>query len=169
MTVGLLVTVLLIAMPVVFFLASLFTRAPGKRIVAALSGGLIAAFIGAGLDAVGSRLGLWHYVTASPDHAPWGIYIAAGFLQGAAALIGWRIHQRFGLIGLVLWIGAVAVGSTVQDYVAAAFGPKVQIIAPGLEPAIGDFIVWTIVTSVTVTLMFAFAGAPTTNAKARFA
>jgi hypothetical protein len=169
MTVGLLITVLLIVMPVIFVLASFFTRSPAKRIGAALVGGLIGAFVGAGLDVAGSRLGLWHYVTASPDHAPWPIYVAAGFLQGAAALIGWRIHRRFGVAGLLLWIGAVAAGATVQDYVAAALGPKVQVIAPGFEPAIGDFIVWTIVTSVTVILMCAFAGAPSRDATERFA
>ena len=153
MSVGELITVLLIVMPAAFAAASLFTHAPGRRIVAALAGGLVAAFIGAMLDAVGHGLGLWYYVTASPDHAPWPVYAAAGFLQGAIALVGWRIRLRFDQFGLVLWIAAAAAGLTIQDYVAAALGPKVQIIAPGIAPAIGDFVVWSIVTSLTFLLM----------------
>jgi len=167
MSVGLLITILLVVMPVVFILAGIFTHAPAKRVGAALAGGLIAAFIGAWLDAIGTRIGLWHYVTASPDHAPWPIYVAAGFLQGAAALVGWRIRLRFGVFGLLLWLGFVAAAATVQDYLAAALGPKIQSIEPGIAPAIGDFIVWSIVTSITFSVTCAFGGVRGTSASAR--
>lgn len=158
MTVRLLIAVLLTVMPVLFAVTSFLTHAPARRIAAALAGGLAGAFIGAGLDAVGSSLGLWHYVTASPVHAPWPIYIAAGFLQGAVVLIGWRIRLRFNAVVQALFVLAAAVGSTVQDYLAAAFGSKVQVIASGVAPAIGDVVVWTIVTTVALALMYALAG-----------
>jgi hypothetical protein len=168
MTVGLFITILLIVMPVVFIVASFVTHAPARRVVAALAAGLVAAFIGAGLDAVGYSLGLWHYVTASPAHAPWPVYVAAGFLQGALALIGWRIRMRFTSFALVVFVALAAVGLTAQDYLAAALGPKVQVFAPGLAPAAGDFVVWSIVTTISLLLMSALAGTAQTR-EARFA
>src|SRR5689334_7741127 len=96
MTVAKFITLLLIVAPIVYLILRFLTRAPMQRAIAALVGGLIGAFVGAGLDAVGHSLGLWYYVTASPSHAPWPIYVAAGFLQGGFALVGWRIRQHFG-------------------------------------------------------------------------
>lgn len=174
LTVGQFVTIMALVMTVVYVVSAVLTRASGRRIAAALVAGLIAAFIGAGLDAIGHSLGLWHYVVGSPAHAPWLIYVAAGFLQAALVLIAWRLRRSFPLAVPVLYIPVVAIALTLQDYGAEKLAPKIlpaiQVIEPGIAPAFGDFVVWATVTIITMALTSALAGsAPATSTQARYA
>ena len=157
---SLLLAVLLVAMPLFYFAAGLLTKATPQRGVAALAGGTVAALLGAGLDAVGTAIGLWHYeVPPGSYHAPWGIYLAVAFMEAAVALIAWWLQVRFGSGALLIVIGVLAVGSTIQDYVAAKIvHPTVQVIAPGIVPAIGDVIVWSAVVSSAIAVMYTLAG-----------
>jgi hypothetical protein len=168
MSVGMLITVLLIVMFAVFLIAAVATRAPVKRAVAALAGGWIGAFIGSGLDAIGVQLGLWVYVVGSRWHAPWPIYIAAGFEQAAIAMVYCRVRGLLGIVGRMGFVAIVAAVLVVQDYAAGLSGPKIQQIAPGILPAIGDFVVWTVVTSITLIVATLREGAAATlTAEAR--
>lgn len=159
MSVGMLMTVLLIVMVAVSLVVALATLAPVKQAIRALIGGWIGAFIGAGLDAIGVRLGLWVYVVGSPWHAPWLIYVAAGFEQGAIAMIYCRLRARLGIVGRVLFVAIVAALLVAQDYAAGLAGPKIQVISSGILPAIGDFVVWTVVTSITLFFVTVRGGA----------
>ena len=158
MTLRLLMGVVLTGLALFFVATSLLTRAPRRRIVAALVGGVGGGVVGAALDAVGHWLRLWDYVVGNPAHAPWPIYLGVAFAQAALALIAWRIGMRFSVYVQLAFIGVVAAAATAQDYIAAAVGPKVQVIAPGIAPAIGDFLVWSAVTSTALAIMYTLAG-----------
>lgn len=173
LTVGQFATIMAIVMTVVYVVAAVLTRAPGRRVLAALVAGLVAAFIGAGLDAIGTSLGLWHYVAGSSSHAPWLIYVGAGFLQAALVLIGWRLRMRFPLVVPGLYIPFVAVAMTLQDYTAEKLAPRylpaIQVIGSGVLSFVGDLVVWSIVASVTLALTSALAGSAPANVQAKYA
>src|SRR5258708_791980 len=95
------VTYSLVAAPLVFAVAALFTRAPWRRVLATLVGGVGFAAGNVGWDLLGRRAGWWHY-PGFGVHAPLVWYAAAGLGATGAALVGWRVTRRFGWRGLLV-------------------------------------------------------------------
>jgi hypothetical protein len=146
---------------VLFLVAAHRSRATRKRILGALLGGFVASAAGVGLDVLGTRLGWWYYTGASDAHGPWPVYVGVVFLEGAVALLGWRLTRRFGPAALALLVPAVALCTTASDFIAAGQPNPVQVIAAGRAPKAGDFLLWSAITALGLLVMRVFAGRST--------
>ena len=62
------------------------------------------------------------------------------FWGASTALIGWRIQRRFGLRGLVVFLVAVGVPGTVNDFASAASASASNLIVfgAGMMPVLAD-------------------------------
>ena len=151
---------------IIFCAAAYFTRADGRRALSALIGGALGSGVGLLLDVFGYWVGLWYYQGAHISHGPWLVYVAVAFAQGAVALLAWRLAQRFSMGTVAFFVFFVAAVLTSQDYLIANSPFRVQIISPGLAPAIYDLMLWIVVTTVSVWTLRLLAGAPSPDAGA---
>ena len=151
---------------VIFCAAALFTRAGGRRVLSALICGALGGGVGLLLDMFGYGVGVWYYQGAHISHGPWLVYVAVAFVQGAVALLGWHLAQRYNVVFAAIFVFFVAAVLTSQDYVIANSSFRVQIISPGFGPAIYDLMLWILVTTVSVWTMRLLAGAPSPDADA---
>lgn len=154
---ALLLTVVFVSV-VVFVAVGRLTRAAGRAVVAALFGGIVASAAGCALDVLGTRLGWWLYTAPGATHAPRLVYAGVAFLQGAVALIASRIATRFGAAIVALWVAVVAGGFTAQDFILSMLPNPVQVMTAGLVSLIGDFLLWSIVTTTGIVVMRLLAG-----------
>jgi hypothetical protein len=140
--------------------ATYFTRATLRRLLGALVGGVAATLLGVGFDVAGHSLGWWHYVGVTTPYGPPLMYVALGLWYGAGvALIGWRITRRYGWQGQVAFIGGMAVYGPIRDYVGVALSKnRLQVIAPGIMPVVGDVILWASVIAAAQGVMRLVAG-----------
>jgi hypothetical protein len=53
-------------------------------------------------------------------------------------LVTWRVARRFGLRGLAVFVGVVAVIGAPRDYLIAAKFPQWMVFAPGVAPLLAD-------------------------------
>jgi hypothetical protein len=144
---------------ILFGVTAYFTRADRRHVLSALIGGALASGIGLLLDVGGYYLDLWYYLGAHISHGPWLVYVAVGFVQAAVALIAWRLTQRFNQGALVIFVFFIASVLTSQDYLIASSPFRVQIIAPGPAPAVGDQLLWLLVTTISVATLRVLTGA----------
>jgi hypothetical protein len=156
----------LVVAVIIFCAAAYFTRADGRRALSALIGGALGSGLGLLLDAGGYWVGLWYYLGEHSSHGPWLVYVAVAFAQGAVALYARRLSQRFSMAFVAFFVFFIAAVLTTQDYVIANFPFRVQIISPGLAPAIYDLMLWIVVTAVSVWILRLLAGAPSPAAGA---
>jgi len=143
---------------VLFLVVGRLSQATPQRSLGALLGGLVASAAGAGLDVLGHRLGWWYYVGASDAHGPWLVYVGVVFLEGALALLGWRLVRRYGPPALMLLVPGAALCTTAADFIAAGKPNPVQVIAPGPVPKVGDFLLWSTITALGLLVMRVFVG-----------
>lgn len=98
-----------------FVIVALLTRAPGRRIVGALTGGLIAGIVALLIVALGEKALWWH------QRITWRPYYLALFVLGLAMsgfvfLLSWRLVRRFGPHGFIAALMAVALIGPPRDY-----------------------------------------------------
>lgn len=154
----------LVVAVVIFCAAAYFTRADVRRALSALIAGALGGGAGLLLDMFGYWVDLWYYQGAHISYGPWLVYVAVAFAQGAVALLGWRLAQRFSVALVAFLVFFVAAVLTSQDYLIANSPLRVQIISPGFAPAIFDLMLWIVVTAVSVRTLRLLAGAPSPDA-----
>ena len=140
----------LVVAVILFCVTAFFTRAGIRHVLSSLVGGVLAGGAGLLLDVGGYWLALWHYLGAHVSHGPWLVYAAVAFVQGAVALIAWRLTERFNNGALVIFVVFVASVLTSQDYLIADSSYRVQVISPGISPAVYDQMLWILVTAISV-------------------
>jgi hypothetical protein len=125
-------------------IATWLTRATPTRLLGGLAGGAAFTALGVLFDVAGSWLGWWRYTFVTTPNGPPLMYVAVGLWYGAGiALIGWRVTRRFGRRGQVAFITFFAVFGPVRDFVGVALTRgKIQVIAPGVMPVVGDVLLW---------------------------
>lgn len=158
MSVNTLLGIALVVSVILFFAAARFTRADRGRALRALVGGALASAVGLVLDICGTWAGLWYYQGDYTTHGPWIVYVAVMFAEGALAMIGWYLAGRFGNAALAVFVLVVAAGLTIQDYLIANSPFRVQIISPGIAPAVCDLLLWAVVTAVGLGTLRALSG-----------
>lgn len=122
-----------------FALCALATRAPLRRIAAALAGGAVFAIGNAGWDVLAHRAGWWSYPgLGGATHGPALWYAAAGLSAAGVSLIGWRVVRRFGRSGLAMFLVAFALYCVARDARVAAAANSVIRFAPGAVPFVAD-------------------------------
>jgi hypothetical protein len=135
-----------------------FTRATTRRILGALAGGGAVALVGAGVEALAHARGWWRYTSDDTPFGPLAIYpllvVAFAFL----ALIGWRITRRFGVRGLAVFLGILAVVGTLRDYFISGSLMGLIVFAPGVYLAIIDAFLWAGLATLAIAVMRAVSG-----------
>jgi hypothetical protein len=131
------ITVSLIGAPVLFTVFTLFTRAPARRIAAALAGGVAFAIGNLGWDLLAERTGWWWY-PGFRSHVPLSWYAAAGLSAAGVGLFGWRVHRRFGTKGVGIFLVAFALLCVIRDYRVAQTQASLITFGSGLTPWLAD-------------------------------
>ena len=119
---------------IVMAVVTLITRATSRRIAGALAGGAAAGVAMLGIVAIGESAGWWHFVM---QWEPYFLTLSCiGVIPcGFVFLITWRIARRFGGLGLVFALFAVAIIGPIRDYRYMAMFPEWGVYAAGLAPA----------------------------------
>jgi hypothetical protein len=128
----------LVAAPLVFAVCAFATRAPARRSVAALAGGVAFAVGNAGVDVLAHRAGWWSYPGLGASHGPPLWYAAAGLSAAGVSLIGWRAARRFGARGTLVFLVVFAGWCVARDARVAAAAGSVIAFAPGPGPWLAD-------------------------------
>lgn len=149
----------LVAAPFVFAVCAFATRAPARRIAAALAGGVAFAVGNAGWDLLAHAAGWWSY-PGIPGNAvvPWFWYAAAGLSVAGISLIGWRAWRRFGPRGLVAFLGLFALYGMLRDWSVASAAGSIIRFAPGAVPWLMDGTAWLSLMAVVLAIQLALGG-----------
>jgi hypothetical protein len=107
--------------PLVFAASVWLTRAGGKRMTAALVGGLVAALFSVAWDALAARMGWWSYANDNVL-AVLAVALSVAFVFGAAAgLAGWRMMRAIGWTGVAAFFaGFIGLGMLRDNLLATS-------------------------------------------------
>jgi hypothetical protein len=144
-----------------------FTRARARRVVGALAGGVAVGIVGVGIECLAHALGWWRYPSVETLYGPPLMYPALILLFAALALIGWRVHRRFGWGGQVTFLTALATVGTLRDYFWAARLPDLIVFATGMGPVLADAACWAGLTGLAQAVMRCVAGSAGSDPLAR--
>ena len=135
-----------------------FTRATLRRVVGALVGGAVVAFLALRIIALCEALGWWHIpFLATASFLPL-FYLGLAISLTPIYLITWRVARRFGWRGLAVCVGIVAVIGPPRDYAYAATFPKWMVFAPGIAPILADSATYIMIVIVGHAVMRLVAG-----------
>ena len=125
--------------PILLLIVIFFTRPAARRLLGAFVGGLAFAVLHISWDTVAHSAGWWRYPFTTEAHAPLLWYMGSVFWGATSALIGWRIQRRWGLRGLIIFLVAVGVLGTVNDFAGAAVASANLIVwGAGIMPVLAD-------------------------------
>ena len=74
------------------------------------------------------------------------------------ALVGWRIVRRFGMRGLAVSLGVLAVVGTLRDYYVAGKLMNIIVFTPGVAMAMIDGVLWAGLTALAIGVMRVVSG-----------
>jgi hypothetical protein len=151
-----------LAAPLIFTSCVVATRPPLRRLLAALAGGLIFAAGNLLCDVLGADRGWWWYPPwpGRGYATPWW-YAAAGLGLAGVSLLGWRIHRRYGMRGLVAFLLLFACYGLLRDRVASAtIDRRLLHFGPGVLSWLIDWTAWLALTTLTITTQHLIADTP---------
>jgi hypothetical protein len=151
---------------VVLAACAYFTRAGGRRLAAALAGGVAAALLNIAVDVGAHAAGWWRYPQAATPYAPLWYYSGAVLGFAAIALLIWRLTRRYGGVGAGAALVALMVLFPLRDARVAASSQIVEFGA-GPVPWIADRFAAVAVAATAVAVMRLLAGPATRDALAR--
>ena len=149
----------LAASPLVFVACAFATRAPGRRIGAALAGGLAFAVGNVGWDLAAHAAGWWSY-PALGARGPLLWYAAAGLSAAGVSLLGWRAWRRFGARGAAAFLALFTAYGVLRDWRVASTPDSVIAFGPGPAPWLADAAGWLTLMALALGLGHALGGDP---------
>ena len=153
---------------VLVLLSSIYlTRATMRRVAGALSGGIVVAIVGVGIEATAHKFGWWRYPGVDSPYGPPLIYPCAMLMLATVALIGWRVTRRLGCRGQLVFLGCLAVIGTARDYIWATQRPDLIVFNPGIGIVLVDAACWLILAVLAQLVMLWVAGPARSNRLAR--
>ena len=161
---------LILVGPLVFLGFAFFTRARLPRILAALLGGVAAGALNVAWDLLGHREGWWSYPGMDGrGYGPLVWYVTGGLAFGGGfGLLGWRLHRRFGLRGLAIFLAAAALYGTLRDWVTSQTVAKGTIVfGAGALPWMADYAAWLTGCGLAQAIQIALRGDPRRECLAR--
>ncbi|MEO6655299.1 MAG: hypothetical protein ABIO36_04390 [Pyrinomonadaceae bacterium] len=123
---------------IAFIAVIYFTRATSRRVAGSVAGGLAASMFGLGAIALCEALGWWHIPFAPTVFFLPVFYVGLAITLAPIYLITWRLTRRFGLRGLVIFVGIVAAIGPPRDYGYATMFPEWMVFGPGVAPILAD-------------------------------
>jgi hypothetical protein len=149
----------LIAAPVIFVVTAWLTRAPLRRIAGALAGGVAFAVGNAAIDEVAHHVGWWWYPhLGGHGHAPALWYAAAGLAGAGVSMIGWRVHRRFAVRGVVVFLGAFGLFCIARDARVAAADDSLIVFGAGALPRLADGLAGVVLMLTALAIQLALGG-----------
>ena len=115
-----------------------FTRPTLRRVMGALLGGAVVGVFGMGAIFLGNVSGVWQVPIYWTPVFLTLFYLGLSVSVSPIYLVTWRIARRFGLRGLAVFAGVVAIIGPPRDYMYAAMFPGWMVFAPGILPVIAD-------------------------------
>lgn len=155
--------------PLLFVLSAYLTRAPRKRILAALAGALAYAVLNNMWDRVATSLGWWRFPFPNFWLETLLIYIPGGLVMGGAfGLVGWRVARRFGKRGLAGFLACWGLLGLVRDFSGAAVLQVGSLITltPGIPTVIVDLLNYVTCAALAQIVIFS-AGGPAKDSPLR--
>jgi hypothetical protein len=114
------------------------TRAPSRRVMAAMAGGAVAACLGLGAMVSGQALGMW-WISLPSTPSVWALfYLGLAISLSPLYLITWRVARRFGWRGLTICLAAAGVIGPPRDYLYTAVYPEWMTFGRGVTPVVAD-------------------------------
>jgi hypothetical protein len=115
-----------------------FTRPTLRRVMGALAGGAVVGIFGIAAILAGNATGLWRVPIYWTPLFISLFYVGLAVSVSPIYLVTWRISRRFGLRGLAVFVGVVAIMGPPRDYMYAAIFPEWMVFAPGILPILAD-------------------------------
>ena len=122
---------------VLLLASAYFTRAGRRRLLGAVAGGAAAAALNIAVDIGASAAQLWRYPGVSTPYAPLWYYTGALMGVSAIALLIWRLTRRYGWLGIVGALSAVAIFFPIRDYRVATTTHVIEF-SNGFAPWLAD-------------------------------
>jgi hypothetical protein len=114
------------------------TRAPSRRVVAAMAGGAAAACLGLGAMVSGQALGIW-WISLPSTPLVWALlYLGLAISLSPLYLITWRVARRFGWRGLSMCLLVAGVIGPPRDCLYTAIYPEWMTFGRGVTPLVAD-------------------------------
>jgi hypothetical protein len=153
--------VVLIAPCLVFLGCAYFTRTPAARVGAALLSSIATGTLNVLADVLGHHQGWWWYpAMGARSVGPLEWYAAAGIGVAGLTLIGWRVHRRYGLLGLTVFLMGLAAFGTTRDWAVSTADPTLIQFGAGAIPWIADFAAWFACATAAVAVQTLLRGQP---------
>ena len=115
-----------------------FTRATSRRVIGALTGGVVVGLFVLAAIAGCEGLGWWRVPMAPTPYLRALFYLGLVVSSAPIYLVTWRTARRFGSRGLAVFIAIVAVIGPPRASLYAAMFPKWMSFSPGIAPVLAD-------------------------------
>jgi hypothetical protein len=152
----------LLGAALIFVICVVGTRPGVRRLLGGLAGGFVVGIGNAMWDVWAADNGWWRYPRwpGRGYASPWW-YIATGLGIAGVSLVGWRIHRRFGIRGLGVFLVLFACYGLLRDWVVSStVGRDLLRFGPGAVPRVVDWTAWLTLTTVAVATQYLIAGQP---------
>ena len=147
------------AAPLVFAVCAFATRAPARRIAAALAGGAAFAAGNIGWDVLAHAAGWWSYRgVGGSARGPLLWYAAAALSAAGVSLIGWRAWRRFGARGVCAFLALFTLYGALRDWRVARAADSVIVFGPGAAPWLADAIAWLTLMALALAIQLTLGG-----------
>lgn len=145
----------------VFVACAFFTRAPVARVLAAIVSGAAVAGFAIAADVLAHQRGWWRYPgVGDRGFGPLVWYAGAGIGVSGLSLIAWRAHRRWGHIGTIVFLLALAAYGTVRDWIVSDVIGDLIVFGRGALPWIADYVAWLGCGSVAIAVQALLRGPP---------
>jgi hypothetical protein len=114
------------------------TRAPSRRVAAAMAGGAAAACLGLGTMIQGQAVGVWWISLPSTPGVRALLYVGLAISLSPLYLVTWRVARRFGWRGFAICLTAAGVIGPPRDYLYTAIYPEWMTFGRGVTPVVAD-------------------------------
>jgi hypothetical protein len=148
-----------LAAPLVFAGCAAVTRAPVRRMLAALAGGLVFAVGNVAWDVLARAAGWWSFRgVGESGRGPLLWYAAAALSVAGVSLLGWRAWRRFGARGAAAFLALFTLYGVLRDWRVARAAGSVLVFGPGASPWLADAVAWLTLMSLALGVQLALAG-----------
>jgi hypothetical protein len=148
--------------PALFLLSCYLTRAPTRRVLAALAASIAFAVANVIWDQVALQLHWWGYPSFTAANMVWLLYPPSGLVAGGAfGLIGWRVARRYGSKGLLFFLALWTLWGVIHDYGGAIMmkSSSLMVFGPGSLPVLANALLYASCQSI-AQLMLRLIGGP---------